>query len=92
MSQYREQTSNVGNACSYASLATYNNADGLNLPGQKSADAGQQTYVVPSWGAGHGYDSLAYGPPTCSGHPNINNAYGDPNKGTKYIRYPCGGN
>ena len=87
-----QESKNVGLACNYASLSSYNNADGLNVPGQK-ANAGQGTYVVPSFGADDlGYNSLTHGPPTCSGHPNIQNAYGDPNKGTKYIRYPCGGN
>mgnify|MGYP001036862963 FL=1 len=89
---YHENYSNVGSACNYASLASYNNADGLNLPQPKNSDQG--TYITPSFGGGSGgggYNSLTHGNASCSGFPTISHAYGNPNKPTQYLRYPCGG-
>ena len=85
MSNQYENSVNVSNACNYASLASYNADSGLNMPKPKSSG----TFVVPSFG-GMSHDALSHGS-SCNGYASINNAYGNPNKGTEYIRYPCGG-
>ena len=85
MSHHYENNTNAGNACAYASLHNYNNDSSSVSYGKK--DDG--IYFVPVFG-GMSHDALTYGG-SCNGYPSMNNAYGNPNKGTEYIKYPCGG-
>lgn len=87
--QYVEGTSSTvgGSSCSYATLDNYNKSDGMQVPRPTGNATG---YIVPDYGA-PGYNTLIHGPATCSGYPEIANAYGskDGNCNQQYVRTMC---
>ena len=85
MAQYGEWTNSAvqGSACSYATLCNYNNgSQGLNT----SALAASNMYILPTFNAPPGYNSVAQKVPSCSGYANMKNAYGNGMNGSG-----CGG-
>lgn len=69
-----EYSANSGGApCSYGSLGNYNDGYSMAVPPVGKVVSGQ--YIVPQWSA-IGYDSLTQKAPSCSGYPNITDAYG----------------
>jgi hypothetical protein len=95
MSEYSNQT--VGSACSFATLATYNNANTNNSSGMMNQVQAQRSqintsglYIVPDYAA-PGYDTLTKGGSSCSGFLNITDAYGiDADKcSQKYLKKIC---
>jgi len=87
MSEY----TNAGGApsCSYTSLGNYLEGQSMDVPPMGKVVTGQ--YIVPQWQA-IGYDDLTQKDPSCSGYPNIVNAYGKsaPNCQTTYRTSLCG--
>ena len=79
-----------GSACSYSALGGYTDNYSMNVPVQGRVTSGN--YVVPTW-AGPSYNTLEAkgGNPSCSGYPNIGNAYGEnaPNCQTTYRASMC---
>ena len=93
--------SNVGSACNFATLSTYNASAGVgrgngrgmmgNPPMMRGAADTSGFYLVPNYTA-PGYDTLTHQTQgSCSGHFNITNAYGSNsnNCATKYMRKIC---
>ena len=77
-----------GPSCSYATLSHYNNGSkGMQPPRPAGTATG---YVVPAYGA-PGYGTLQHGPATCSGYPDIGDAYkgGGGSCNQKYVRKLC---
>jgi hypothetical protein len=64
-------------ACSYATLSHYNNKS----QGIASLPSISKRYIVPTFSAPPGYNSISKGEPTCNGYSNIQSAYGN-NKGS----------
>tara|TARA_Y100000389_G_C17215478_1_gene390652 strand:+ start:310 stop:606 length:297 start_codon:yes stop_codon:yes gene_type:complete len=88
--------SSVGSACSYATLAHYNNSGHMKVPVPQRTSGVSGAYVVPSYGVGshvNTYAALTHGNKTgsCNGFFNITNAYGQGanNCNTQYQRQLC---
>jgi hypothetical protein len=89
--EYNNQT--VGASCSYATLSRYNSNGQLAVPVPERTRGVSGAYVVPSFGLGHGYNSLTHGRKTgtCNGFFNITSAYGKNanNCNTQFVRTLC---
>jgi len=87
MSEYNNTAS--APSCAYAPLARYTAGYSMEVPPMGKVISGQ--YIVPQWAA-IGYDDLTAKSPSCSGYPNIDNAYGKgaANCQTTYRTSVCG--
>lgn len=59
--------------CNYANLGAYTSEYSMQVPPQGKVSSG--AYIVPQWNP-ITYNSLTSPGNSCSGYPNINNAYG----------------
>jgi len=86
--QYSEDNGSMvgGSFCSYATLSTYNNANGMQVPRPVGTATG---YIVPSYGA-PGYNTLVHSQDS-AGYPNIGSAYRNNNGSCnqQYVRKLC---
>lgn len=86
--QYSEyNNSTTYSSCNYATLSRYN-SNNKGPPVPKGNVSG--VYIVPSYTAA-GYDTLVHGFPSCSGYPNINDAYNSNDGGcdTQFVKKIC---